>query len=334
MNAPPAPGRSRIVVLDGYTLTPATVDHTPDGEPRWDGLARLGQLEVHPRTPHDRVVATAAEADAVLTNKAPLNAEAFDQLPDLRYVGVLATGVNVVDLDAARRRGVVVTNVPSYSTDSVAQHVFALLLELTVRTGDHSRSARAGDWARSDDFSYTLAPTFELAGNTLGVVGAGAIGRAVARIGHAMGMRILLHSRTRKDIDFPAQWVDLDRLFTDADVVTLHCPLTDATRGMVDARRLETMKRSALLINTGRGPLVDEQALADALQRGALAGAGVDVLCSEPPEPDHPLLSAPRCVVTPHCAWATREARHRLMRIAVDNLDAFLRGSPQNVVNA
>lgn len=334
MNATHTPRRvGRIVVLDGHTLTTATHDHTPEGEPGWDALAQLGQLQVHPRTPADAIAETAAGAGAVLTNKAPLSAETFEKLPDLHYVGVLATGVNVVDLEAARRHGVVVTNVPSYSTPSVAQHVFALLLELATHTADHNRSVHAGDWAKSPDFSYTVAPTVELCGKALGVVGMGTIGRAVARIGHAMGMKILAHSRTKKDLDLPVAWVDLDRLFAEADAVTLHCPLTDATRGLVNAERLATMKPSAFLINTGRGPLIRESDLAEALREGRLAGAGVDVLSSEPPEADNPLLSAPRCVITPHAAWATRESRHRLMQIAVDNLEAFLLGTPQNVVN-
>ena len=334
MNATHTPRRvGRIVVLDGHTLTSATADHTPEGEPSWHDLAELGQLEVHPRTARDAVADTAAGAGAVLTNKAPLSAETFEKLPDLHYVGVLATGVNVVDLEAARRHGVVVTNVPAYSTPSVAQHVFALLLELATRTADHNRSVHDGDWADSPDFSYTVAPTVEMHGKTLGVMGMGSIGQAVARIGHAMGMNILAHSRTKKDLDFPVEWVGLDRLFADADALTLHCPLTEDTKGVVNAERLAAMKPTAFLINTGRGPLIDDPALAEALREQRIAGAGLDVLSSEPPAADNPLLTAPRCVITPHIAWATRESRHRLMRIAVDNLQAFHLGTPQNVVN-
>ncbi|MFW6337142.1 MAG: D-2-hydroxyacid dehydrogenase [Phycisphaeraceae bacterium] len=334
MNAIHSPRRAgRIVVLDGHTLTPATTDHTPDGEPSWSALDALGQLEVHPRTPKGKIAETAAGAGAVLTNKAPLDAATFEKLPDLRYVGVLATGVNVVDLEAARRHGVVVTNIPAYSTPSVAQHVFALLLELATRTAEHNRSVHDGDWADSPDFSYTIGPTVELHGKKLGILGMGTIGRAVARIGHAMGMTLLAHSRTRKDLDVPVEWVELDRLFAESDALTLHCPLTEDTRGVVNGERLKTMKRSAFLINTGRGPLIDESALADALREERIAGAGLDVLSTEPPEADNPLLTAPRCVITPHIAWATRAARHRCMRIAVDNFEAFLLGTPQNVVN-
>lgn len=329
----PPPGRPRIVVLDGYTLTPATPDHAPEGEPSWDRLAGLGDLAVHARTAAADLVDAAAGAPIVLTNKAPLRRETIQALPELKYIGVLATGVNVVDLDAASERGVVVTNVPAYSTDSVAQHVFALLLELAVRTGEHDRSVHAGDWARGPDFAYTVAPTIELAGKTLGVVGMGAIGRAVGRIGHALGMNILAHSRTRYDLDFPAEWVEVDRLFAESDAVTLHCPLTDATKHLVNRNRLEAMKPSAYLLNTGRGPLLDEAAVAEALRENRIAGVGVDVLSTEPPRRDNPLLDAPRCVITPHIAWATREARRRLMDIAVDNVRGYLAGQTQNKVN-
>lgn len=328
------PDSLRIVVLDGYTLTSATTLHAPPGEPSWDRLEALGELTVHPRTSPDAIVTAARDAQIVLTNKAPLPAERIAELDALRYIGVLATGVNVVDLDAAKRADVVVTNVPAYSTESVAQHVFALLLELAVRVADHDRSVHEGDWAKGFDFSYTVAPTVELAGKTLGVVGAGAIGQAVLRIGHALGMELLAHSRTEKDLGLPVTWVDLDRLFAESDAVSLHCPLTDATKGLVDAERLATMKPSAFLINTGRGPLLDEAAVAAALQGEKLAGVGVDVLSTEPPEATNPLLQAPRCLVTPHIAWATREARHRLMDIAVGNVEAFLAGSPRHVVNA
>jgi len=317
--------RSSIVVLDGYTLNP--------GDLSWDGLRALGDCTIHDRTPPDEVVARAQGAEIVLTNKVVLSAEVLAALSALRYVGVLATGYNVVDITAARRRGVVVTNVPAYSTDSVAQLVFALLLELTFHTGHHSRRVQEGAWAASADFTFRDRPMIELAGKTMGIVGFGQIGTAVAAIAAAMGMRILVHARTRpRATPAPVDFVDLGALFRRSDVISLHCPLTDETRQLVNASRLALMKPGAYLINTARGPLVDEAALAQALAEGRIAGAGLDVLSTEPPPSDHPLLSAPRCVITPHVGWGTTAARGRLLQGAVDNLRAFLQGSPRNVV--
>jgi glycerate dehydrogenase len=329
--------RPRIVVLDGHPLTSVLPGQPgPPGEPTWDRLAELGELSVHCRTPPRQVVGRARGAAIVLTNKAILSAEAFGALPELRFVSVLATGTNVVDLEAAQRAGVVVSNAPGYGTESVVGHVFALLLEVLLHVSVHDRSVHRGDWVRSPDFSFTVAPTTELAGKTLAIVGMGAIGRRVAAVGHAFGMRIVAAaqpSMSRVDLG-PVQieWLALDELFAAADVLSLHCPWTDATHQLVSAQRLARMKPTAVLVNTGRGPLVDEEALAAALRAGRIAGAAVDVLTTEPPEPANPLLHAPRCIITPHIAWATREARQRLMRITVDNVRAFLADRPVNVV--
>jgi glycerate dehydrogenase len=323
----------RIVVLDGYTLTRAVPGRpAPPDEPTWDAIESLGRLTVHARTKPDEVPDRARDATALLTNKTPLPAEVITALPGLRYIGVLATGVNVVDLPAARDAGVTVTNIPGYSGDAVAQHVFALLLEMTNRVSQHDRAVHDGQWTRCPDFSFTLSAMTELAGKTLGIVGAGDIGRRVARIGHALGMAVLFSSRSERDTGVPARWVELDELFKLADVLTLHCPLTDQTHQMVNARRLSLMKRSAYLVNTARGPLIDEAALAAALTDGRLAGAALDVLCTEPPDAGNPLLTAPRCIITPHNAWAAIESRRRLMRIAAGNLRAFLAGKAVNVV--
>lgn len=324
----------RIVVLDGYTLTQALPGKPcPDGEPNWGPFTSLGDLTVHNRTTTDQIIDRAKDASVLLTNKTPLTAEVISQLPKLKYIGVLATGVNVVDLNAAKQAGVVVTNAPGYSGPAVAQHVFALLLALTNKVSEHSQAVHAGDWANGPDFSFTLGPIPELAGKTLGIIGAGDIGQRVARIGHAFGMNILIQSRTQRNLDFPATWIGLDDLFKQSDVITLHAPLTDQTKHMVNADRLALMKPSAYLINTGRGPLLDEQAVAHALSSGQIAGAAVDVLSTESPAPDNPLLTAPNCIITPHNAWAAVEPRHRLMQIAADNLRTFLEGKPANVVN-
>jgi glycerate dehydrogenase len=273
----------------------------------------------------------------VLTNKAPITAETIQQAPNLRYIGVLATGVNVVDTAMAREAGIPVTNIPGYSSDSVAQHVFALLLELVMQPGRHSEAVRAGQWSDGPDFSFTVAPLRELAGKTLGIIGLGAIGQRVAQIGAALGMHIAAaHQRSMNEVSVPGvhvDWQPIDQLLPKADALTLHCPLTEQTHQLINAQRLAQMPQGAWLINTGRGALLDEQAVADALRSGRLAGAGVDVLSQEPPQPDNPLLEAPNCIITPHMAWATVEARNRLMSIAVENVQAFLRGEQRNVVN-
>lgn len=319
------PARPRIVVLDGYTLNPGDLD--------WAPLQAIGDCSIYDRTPPGQVAERAAAADIVLTNKALLPRETIERLPALRYIGVLATGYNVVDVVAARDKGIPVTNVPGYGTASVAQHVFALLLELTQRTGHHAQTVRDGRWSACPDFCYWDFPLIELAGRTLGIVGYGEIGRAVARIGLAFGMKVIASTRTPRAAAGDVAFVPLEELLRRSDVVTLHCPLTDDTKGLINAARLALMKPTAFLINTGRGPLVVEADLAAALNCGRLAGAGLDVLATEPPPATNPLLTAKNCLVTPHIAWATREARERLLGIAVDNIRAFLAGQPRHVVN-
>ncbi len=314
----------KIVVLDGYTLNP--------GDLSWDSLAALGDCNVYDRTPPDEVAERAAGAEIVLTNKVVLDRTRLETLPDLRYIGVLATGYNVVDARAARERGLVVTNVPDYATPAVAQAVFAHILELTHRVAHHAQTVRDGRWSDSPDFCYWDGPLVELNGLVMGIVGLGRIGSAVAALARAFGMTVLACTRTPQVPRDGVQFVDLDRLLGESDVVSLHCPLTPETEGLMSAERLALMKPSALLINTSRGPLVDERALADALNAGRPAGAGLDVLAVEPPRRDNPLLAAKNCFLTPHYAWATRAARARLMKTVVENVKAFLDGRPQNVV--
>jgi glycerate dehydrogenase len=316
----------KIVVLDGYCLNP--------GDLSWDALREVASVEIHERTADDQVAARAAGADMVLTNKAPLSAATLLKLPELRYIGVMATGYDIVDIGAAKAAGVVVSNIPTYGTASVAQFAMALLLELCHHVGEHSEAVRQGEWSRSPDWSFWKSPLIELAGKTMGIVGFGRIGRQTAAIAHALGMRVAAHdSFTVNPPDYEGfAWLPVDRLLAEADVVSLHCPLTPENQGMMDRRRLSTMKASALLLNTSRGPLVVDQDLADALNAGVIAGAGLDVLSVEPPPEGNPLLQARNCIVTPHIAWATKEARQRLLKIAVENVRAFVAGRPQNVV--
>lgn len=315
----------KIAVLDGYTMNPGDLD--------WSPLENLGECRIFDRTPRQQVIERAQGAEILITNKVPLGAGEIQALPQLRYIGVTATGVNVVDLDTARRQDIVVTNVPAYSTPAVAQQTFALILEVVRGVGQHAELVRQGRWNESPDFSFQVSPQIELAGQTLGLVGFGAIGQAVARVGQAFGMEIVVHTRTARSQEWPeVDFVSLDDLFRRADIVSLHCPLTDQTEQMVDGRRLALMKEAAYLINTARGGLVDESALAQALEQGRLAGAGLDVLSQEPPLADNPLLSAPNCLITPHLAWATQAARQRLMDTVIANVAAFLDGKPQNRV--
>lgn len=325
--------KPRIVVLDGYTLVPAT----GEGEPTWDALKALGDVTIYDRSAASEVVARAKDADIVIINKTGLPGDLLMQLPNVKYVGVLATGYNVVDVEAANRQGIVVCNVPDYSTYSVAQHVFALLLELASAVAKHDAAVARGEWIKCPDFCFTVQPLVELAGRKLGVIGMGSIGKQVARIGHAFGMEILAANQRSKDsvkLDgIPITWLDHDALFATADVITLHCPLTAQTQGLVNAERLSKMKSSAYVINTGRGPLIDEAALADALAKKKIAGAGLDVLSQEPQNPNSPLRPGPNCVITPHVAWASQAARRRCMQIATENVAAYLAGKPRNVVN-
>jgi glycerate dehydrogenase len=316
----------KVVILDGHTLNP--------GDLSWKGLKALGELTVYPRTPPEQVVERAAGAEILLTNKTVVSRSAIEQLHGLKYIGVLATGYNIVNVEAAREHGIAVTNVPSYGTRSVAQAVFAHLLNLTHHTGQHAAGVREGRWSASEDFCYWDYPLVELAGLVMGIVGFGRIGQAVARIALAMEMKVLAHDVAARAPAEGVDFVDLATLFRTSDVVTLHCPLTAENQGLVNAERLGLMKPTALLINTARGPLIDEPALAAALEAEQIAGAGLDVLSVEPPPLGHPLLTAKNCYVTPHQAWATKTARQRLLAVVTDNVRAFLEGKPQNVVNS
>lgn len=323
---PPSSSPPTIVVLDGHTLNP--------GDNPWDDLQRLGQVEIYERTPPERVVERARQADILVINKVRLNERELGQLPRLRFVTVTATGYDCIDVAAARQRNVLVSNVPVYGTASVAQLTIAHLLHLCHRVDVHDRAVREGEWERAGEFCFWTVPLVELADKSLGIIGFGRIGQQVARLGSALGMRLLVHSRRKVGVpdDLPVEWLGLDELFARSDVVTLHCPLTPDTHGMVRRERLQRMKRSALLINVSRGGLVVEPDLAEALRGGWIAGAGVDVVSAEPIRPDNPLLAAPNCFITPHLAWATREARRRLMQTTVANVAAFLAGRPQNRV--
>ncbi len=315
----------QIVILDAYTTNP--------GDLSWATVEAIGPTTVYPRTPTERIVERAIDAEVVLTNKTPLMAATLAALPKLKYVGVLATGVNVVDVAAAQDRRVVVSNVPEYSTPNVAQATWALILELTNQVGLHALGVRAGRWSASEDFCYWDTELVELSGLTLGLVGYGRIARGVAAVGRALGMNVIVHRRQPGDVaEDGTRLVTLDEVFAASDVVSLHCPLTPETAGLVNAQRLALMKPTAFLVNTARGGLVVEADLAAALDAGTIAGAGLDVLTTEPPPSDNPLLRARNCIITPHVAWATRNARARLIAITAANLRAFAAGTPQNVV--
>lgn len=317
----------KLVVLDGYTLNP--------GDLSWSGLEALGNLTVYDRTSLDEIIPRAKEATILLTNKTPLPAIILEQLPQLKFISVLATGYNIIDIDTARRLGIIVSNVPGYSTASVVQLAFALLLELTHRVQQHSDAVMHGRWESSPDFSFWNQPLIELSGKTMGIIGFGDIGKKMADIAGTLGMNILAHSRTQTDQQQRKnfRWANLDELFTHADVVSLHCPLTPDTKEIIHATRLNQMKKSAYLINTARGPLIHEADLAAALNEGKIAGAGLDVLSKEPPHPENPLLKAKNCIITPHFAWASVEARQRLLNETITNVHAFLSGQPIHQVN-
>lgn len=317
----------KIVELDGYAANP--------GDLSWDGLRQLGELTVYDRTAPEDVLERARGAQVILTNKVVITGELMEQLPELRYIGVLATGYNVVDIPAAAKHGIVVTNIPAYSTMSVAQMVMAHLLNITNQVALHGNAVKKGEWQNCPDFTFSLTPLIELDGKTLGIVGVGNTGWATARMAQSMGMRILACSSKGADAlkQMGIEKADsYEQLFRQADVLSLHCPLTEETRHLVNAERLGWMKPTAILINTGRGPLVDEAALADALNGGRIMAAGIDVLEEEPPRNGSPLIGARNCYITPHIAWATKAARERLVDIAVANVKAFLDGKPQNVV--
>ena len=314
-----------IVILDGYTANP--------GDLSWQGLEEIGEVTVYDRTKADETVARAADADIVLTNKVIISREIIAQLPRLKYIGVLATGYNVVDIEAAHERGITVTNVPAYSTESVAQMVFAHLLTVTNRTEHYAIENRNGRWTKNPDFCYWDFPHMELAGKTLGIVGLGNIGRRVAEIATAFGMHVkALTSKSADALAANIEKATLESILSTSDVLSLHCPLTDKTRHLINRETLQQMKPTAILINTGRGPLVDDQAVADALSGGRLAAFCADVLTEEPPKADNPLLKQPNAYMTPHIAWASKEARVRLVQVATDNVRAFINGRPQNMV--
>lgn len=310
---------AKICILDGFTSNP--------GDLSWNEIGKLGECAVYDRTTPEQLAERAGDADIVLTNKVVLGLKEIGQLPKLKYIGVLATGYNVVDLKAATERGIVVTNIPAYSTDSVAQMVFAHILNITHHIAEYAAEARVGKWSQCADFCYCNTPIMELAGKTMGIVGLGHTGMATAKIALAFGMKVMaLTSKTPESLPKGIEPAPFDRLLTEADILSLHCPLTDNTRHFINRDTLCRMKKTAILINTGRGPLVNEADLAEALNNGTIAAAGVDVLSTEPPAADNPLLSARNCYVTPHIAWATKEARSRLLQIAAENIRQFLAG--------
>lgn len=317
----------KIVILDGYSANP--------GDLSWEPLREMGELTVYDRTAASDVVERAKDAEVILTNKVQMTADVIGQLPRLKYIGELATGFNNIDIEAARKRGIAVCNIPAYSTASVAQMVFAHVLNITNRVGHYAKQNRQGRWSQSPDFVYWDTPLHELAGKTFGIVGLGNIGKKVAIIARDFGMDVFaMTSKNSADLPDGIQKTTLEGLLSVSDILTLHCPLTDSTREMINETTIAMMKPSAILINTGRGPLVNEADVANALRTGRLAAYGADVMCSEPPSADNPLLSAPNAYITPHIAWATYEARVRLVDIAIGNVKAFVEGKPVNVVNA
>ena len=317
----------KIVCLDAYSLYPAT-------DARWGEFAQYGDIEVYDRTGKDEIVERAHDADVVLTNKVPLDAATLERLPNLKFICVLATGYNIIDIATAAQRGIPVSNIPSYSTASVAQHAIALLLAITNRVEEYAVANRDGQWQACEDFTFRRHSLTELSGKKFGVVGFGHTGQATAAIAAALGMENLVYtSKSQDQLPVGYRKVTLDQLFKDADVVSLHCPLTDTTRGLVDAERLKQMKRSAILINTSRGPVINEKDLVKALKEGEIAAAGLDVLSKEPPQKDNELFTLANCYITPHIAWASEEAKARLFSIAVNNVANYVANHPSNVVN-
>jgi glycerate dehydrogenase len=316
----------KIVILDGYTVNP--------GDLSWKGLSRLGQVTIHDRTaPHEKLARTAG-AEAIFTNKVIIDEQVIASNPQLKYIGVLATGYNVVDLEAASEAGITVTNIPSYSTDSVAQLVFSHILNIVNQVGLHATEVRNGAWSKSADFSFCLTPQIELAGKTLGIIGFGKIGQRVADLGKAFGMKIIFYNRSVKaGLSPDYTQVKLEELLKASDIISINCPLTEENREFINRETIGLMKKQAILINSGRGPLINENDLAEALNNEKIFAAGLDVLSEEPPHKNNPLLKARNCFITPHIAWATAEARQRLLFLAISNLEAYLNGKPQNVVN-
>lgn len=316
----------KIVVLDGYAANP--------GDLCWDELKELGTCTIYDRTAPNEVMERAEGAEILLTNKTVLTAEHIAALPELKYIGVMATGYNIVDVEAAKAHNVIVTNIPAYSTSSVAQMVFAHILNIAQQVQYHSTEVHKGRWTQSKDFCFWDTPLIELRDKKIGIIGLGNTGRSTARIALGFGMKIYAYtSKTHFQLPPEIHKADLDELFRECDIISLHCPLTESTRELVNAERLRTMKPTAILINTGRGPLINEQDLADALNNGTIYAAGVDVLSQEPPRADNPLLTAKNCYITPHIAWASTEARERLMSIMLENVKAYQTGKPVNVVS-
>jgi glycerate dehydrogenase len=313
-----------IVILDGYTLNP--------GDLSWKGFEAFGDVTIYDRTEQQQILLRIGSADIVITNKTPLDADTIAKAPNLKYIGVLATGYNVVNIDAARKRGVVVTNIPTYGTDAVAQFAFALLLEIAHHVQHHSDAVKEGRWTSHQDFCFWDYPLIELAGKTMGIIGYGRIGQATARIARAFGMHVIAYDVSQQS-EFSDVYVDLDVLLETSDVISLHCPLFESTRGIINKQSISRMKDGVIILNNSRGPLIVEQDLADALNSGKVYAAGLDVVSEEPIKADNPLLSAKNCLITPHISWAPKESRQRLMDIAVHNLKAFLDGRPQHVVN-
>jgi glycerate dehydrogenase len=313
-----------IVLLDGYTMNP--------GDLNWDELKQIGNVEIFDRTSHEDVVSRSKDADILLTNKVLLTKEIIQQLPKLKYIGLLSTGTNVVDLQFARSKNIPVTNVPAYSTASVAQMTFAFILEICSRVGDHNESVKKGDWQNSVDFCYWKTPLIELEGRTIGLIGLGNIGKQVAKIAQSFDMKVLVN-RKKQEPHTGIEYVSLDVLFKQSDIISLHCPLTPETESIINKSSIDKMKDGAIVINTGRGQLIDENALASALNNGKIAGAGLDVLCSEPPKNGSPLIGAKNCYITPHIAWASKAARERLYNTVIENIISFIKGKELNVVN-
>lgn len=317
----------KIVVLDGYTENP--------GDLSWSGLEALGELKVYDRTPVDQIAARIGDAEYIYTNKTPITRETLDACPNIKFIGVLATGYDVVDVQAAKEKGITVTNIPTYGTTAVAQFVFALLLEICHHAGAHSEAVKAGEWSRCPDFCFWNYPLIELAGKTFGIIGFGRIGQATAKIAVAFGMKVIAFdeypdkSLETEDIKL----VSLDEVLSRSDVISLHCPLLPSTRGIINKDTIARMKDGVIIINTARGPLIAEEDLKEALDSGKVYAAAVDVVSKEPIRPDNVLLACKNCIITPHIAWAPKESRQRLMDIAVDNLKQFLQGNPVNVVN-
>lgn len=317
----------KIVVLDGYALNP--------GDLSWEKLERIGEVTVYDRTSTEDIVERIGDAEIIYTNKTHLTKEILEVIKNVRFIGVLATGYNVVDIDTAKEKGIVVSNIPTYGTQSVAQFTMALLLEICHHVGEHSQEVKKGAWGRSKDFCFWNHPLMELTGKNIGLIGMGRIGQETAKVAQAFGLKILAYdAHPKKELETDTfKFVELDELFENSDIISLHCPLFESTKGIINKNNIAKMKDGVVIINTSRGPLIDENDLAEALNSGKVGSAAVDVLSVEPARDDNPLMTAKNCLITPHIAWAPLEARERLLNLAIKNLTAFLSGSPQNVVN-